>query len=198
MATNWVDRRPTYPNRYKVTKSDGSIEYITLERADEPTVEGTPINAENLNALEKGAAAGLVAMPKAGGEFTGAIKVASPLKLAGVNYPAIDIYKSSVDNRVASIAYDSVIRKFYFTSYATDMDNAGSRYPTKYFLPAAPQGLTAEKSCNIMTSEGGTFTGNVKAHETERTDRGLFNEETRKGSTTGTAQSVKYFINVID
>lgn len=73
MATNWVDRRPTYPNRYKVTKSDGSIEYITLERADEPTVIGTPINAENMNALEKGATAGLAAMPKAGGEFTGTV-----------------------------------------------------------------------------------------------------------------------------
>lgn len=70
MATNWQDRVPTYPNRYKVTKEDGSIEYITLERADEPTVEGTPINAANLNALEAGAAAGLAAMPKTGGEFT--------------------------------------------------------------------------------------------------------------------------------
>lgn len=39
-----VDRVPTYPNRIKITKSDGSSEYVTWERADEPTVEGTPIN----------------------------------------------------------------------------------------------------------------------------------------------------------
>ena len=41
---NVVDRVPTYPNRIKVTKSDGTSEYVTWERADEPTVQGTPIN----------------------------------------------------------------------------------------------------------------------------------------------------------
>lgn len=40
-----VDRVPTYPGRVKITKeSDGTFEYVTWERADEPTVEGTPIN----------------------------------------------------------------------------------------------------------------------------------------------------------
>ena len=91
MATNWQDRRPTYPNRYKVTMEDGSVQYITLERADEPTVEGTPINAENLNALEQTASeakalaetaktdVGSVldkannAMPKSGGTFSGTV-----------------------------------------------------------------------------------------------------------------------------
>ncbi len=41
---NVVDRVPTYPNRVKITKSDGSSELVTWERADAPTVEGTPIN----------------------------------------------------------------------------------------------------------------------------------------------------------
>lgn len=39
-----VDRVPTYPNRVKITKSNGTSEYVTWERADEPTVPGTPIN----------------------------------------------------------------------------------------------------------------------------------------------------------
>lgn len=39
-----VDRVPTYPNRVKITKSNGTSEYVTWERADEPTVQGTPIN----------------------------------------------------------------------------------------------------------------------------------------------------------
>lgn len=39
-----VDRVPTYPNRVKITKSNGTSEYVTWERADEPKVEGTPIN----------------------------------------------------------------------------------------------------------------------------------------------------------
>lgn len=41
---NVVDRVPTYPNRVKITKSNGTSEYVTWERADEPTVPGTPIN----------------------------------------------------------------------------------------------------------------------------------------------------------
>ena len=41
---NVVDRVPTYPNRVKITKTDGTSEYVTWERADEPTVPGTPIN----------------------------------------------------------------------------------------------------------------------------------------------------------
>lgn len=48
----FVDRKPTRPNRYKVTPENGGAPYyVTLERADEPTVEGTPLNAASLNAL---------------------------------------------------------------------------------------------------------------------------------------------------
>ena len=59
MAVNWVDRVPTYPNRMKITPETGSPYYATVERADSPTVEGTPVNAANLNAMQS--AAGLSA-----------------------------------------------------------------------------------------------------------------------------------------
>lgn len=46
----FVDRRPTRPNRYKVTPENGAEPYyITLERADEPTEVGTALNAAMLN-----------------------------------------------------------------------------------------------------------------------------------------------------
>lgn len=38
------DRVSTYPGRVKLTRANGSSEYVTLERADAPTQEGTPIN----------------------------------------------------------------------------------------------------------------------------------------------------------
>lgn len=38
------DRVSTYPGRVKLTKTNGTSEYVTLERADVPTQEGTPIN----------------------------------------------------------------------------------------------------------------------------------------------------------
>lgn len=48
----FIDRKPTRPNRYKVTpEGGGEAFYVTLERADEPTVEGTPLNATILNSL---------------------------------------------------------------------------------------------------------------------------------------------------
>ena len=51
MAERFEDRQPLYPNRYKVTRSDGTVEYITLERADEPTVVGTPLSATVFNGI---------------------------------------------------------------------------------------------------------------------------------------------------
>lgn len=46
----FVDRKPTRPNRYLVTPENGDAPYyITLTRADEPTEEGSALNAEMLN-----------------------------------------------------------------------------------------------------------------------------------------------------
>jgi hypothetical protein len=46
-----VDRVPSQPNRFKITKADGTSEYVTLERADEPMQVGTPINKELLDKM---------------------------------------------------------------------------------------------------------------------------------------------------
>ena len=45
------DRVAKYPGRWTIVKSDGTSEVVTLVRNDEPTVEGTPINAATLNEL---------------------------------------------------------------------------------------------------------------------------------------------------
>lgn len=42
------DRVPTQPNRVKITHEDGTTEYVTWERADEPTQEGTALNKATL------------------------------------------------------------------------------------------------------------------------------------------------------
>ena len=44
------DRVPKYPGRVKITRSDGTSEYATIERADEPVSgnEGTPLNKATL------------------------------------------------------------------------------------------------------------------------------------------------------
>lgn len=48
---HFVDREAKHPNRWTIIKADGSSEVVTLVRNDEPIVEGTPMNAETLNAL---------------------------------------------------------------------------------------------------------------------------------------------------
>ena len=45
------DRVAKYPGRWTMVKSDGTSEVVILVRNDEPTVEGTPINAATLNEL---------------------------------------------------------------------------------------------------------------------------------------------------
>lgn len=49
MGITFQDRVSTYPNRYRLKKSDGTSEYVTLERADSPTQVGTPLNAATFN-----------------------------------------------------------------------------------------------------------------------------------------------------
>lgn len=53
MAINWVDRVATHPGRVQLTPVQGQTNIYDMERADEPTVAGTPINAANLNAMQK-------------------------------------------------------------------------------------------------------------------------------------------------
>ena len=48
---HFVDRKAKYPGRWTMMKSDGTSEIITLIRNDEPVVDGTPMNANTLNAL---------------------------------------------------------------------------------------------------------------------------------------------------
>ena len=51
MALAFQDRVPQKPGRVKITPETGESYYATMERADEPIVEGTPLNAKNLNEL---------------------------------------------------------------------------------------------------------------------------------------------------
>lgn len=44
----FVDRIPTLPNRKKITHADSSVEYATIEYADEPVETGTPLNRATL------------------------------------------------------------------------------------------------------------------------------------------------------
>lgn len=43
---DFMDRQPTKAGRRKLTYADGTSEFVTVEMADDPTREGTPLNRE--------------------------------------------------------------------------------------------------------------------------------------------------------
>lgn len=47
------DRISAYPGRYTMTDENGKVSYVVMERADEPTQEGTPLNAETFNKMQE-------------------------------------------------------------------------------------------------------------------------------------------------
>ena len=50
----FTDRQPASgkENRYKLTKSDGSFEYVKLERADDANPIGTPLNKQTFENMQ--------------------------------------------------------------------------------------------------------------------------------------------------
>ena len=49
---DFVDRIPLSPGRRKITREDGTSEYVTMELADEPTRIGTELNRKAFMALQ--------------------------------------------------------------------------------------------------------------------------------------------------
>lgn len=76
MAIEFIDRVPTYANRVKITPENGTPYYATMERADSPVENGTPLNAETFNAMQSELNTRIDgSMPKSGGVFTGAVSM---------------------------------------------------------------------------------------------------------------------------
>ena len=66
---NFVDRIPTQTGRRKITHADGTVEYVIVEMADNPTVVGTPLNRAAFMALQ-GFEATTTSISKANGVTT--------------------------------------------------------------------------------------------------------------------------------
>ena len=49
---NFEDRISAYPGRYKMTDENGNTSYVMLSRADDPVVEGTPLNASSFAQMQ--------------------------------------------------------------------------------------------------------------------------------------------------
>ena len=49
----FVDRASTYKGRKTITYEDGTQQTVTIENADEPVADGTPINRETFMAIQE-------------------------------------------------------------------------------------------------------------------------------------------------
>ena len=115
MAINFVDRKSAKPNRYKVTTESGETFFAVLERADEPIIDGTPLNAETLNAIQG----------KARVLYTGTIIA----PYGGVSVPDISKYICLIVRTLKSEAYSSII---VFRDTTTDSAFTGWGYVVPY------------------------------------------------------------------
>ena len=130
MAFNYKDRQSNRPNRYKVTPDSGTEYFVTLERADEPTELGTPINAENLNK----------ALDKTGDTMSGS------LNMRGGSYPTIYFTPPGGVGDSAVEGGDRVI-----SLHARDAQ--GISAPRRQLAVYAPNARTVSESVRLIDTD---------------------------------------------
>lgn len=107
------DRVSTYPGRMKLTRANGTVEYVTLERADAPTQEGTPINKALFDSIEADIAD---KFSKLGGSINGNMTVQNAA-------PGVEFWDPEADSR-SRIYKDANTSSDYGTCVA-DIDKNG-------------------------------------------------------------------------
>ena len=107
------DRVSTYPGRVKLTKTNGSSEYVTLERADAPTQEGTPINRELFESIKADLND---KFPKLGGSLNGSVTIQNTA-------PQLELWDPEADSR-SRMYKDASASNDYGTCVA-DIDKNG-------------------------------------------------------------------------
>lgn len=107
------DRVPTYPGRIKLTRPNGSSEYVTLERADAPTQEGTPINKALFDSIKADLDD---KFPKLGGSINGNIAVQNTA-------PQVELWDPEADAR--SRFYKDATASNDYGTCVSDIDKNG-------------------------------------------------------------------------
>lgn len=110
------DRVAKYPGRWTMVKSDGTPEIVTLIRNDEPTKEGTPINASTLNELSTVAGAinakeeAVSAASSANSAATSAVKSAQSASVDATNARnSAASAKAEADRAAAIVSTDKTL-----------------------------------------------------------------------------------------
>ena len=108
------DRVSTYPGRVKLTKANGSSEYVTLERADAPTQEGTPINKALFDSIEADLADKFSVL---GGYINGNLGIQN-------THPQVELFDPEYDGRTR--LYKDVSSNADYGTMLSDIDATGN------------------------------------------------------------------------
>lgn len=109
------DRVPTYPGRVKLTRSNGTSEYVTMERADSPTQEGTPVNKALFDSIRDDLA---VKVSKLGDSMNGTLVIQNTA-------PMLELFDPEADAR-SRVYKDATTATDYGTCIADIDKNAGT------------------------------------------------------------------------
>lgn len=160
-----VDRVPTYPNRIKLIKSNGTSEYVTWERADEPIVEGTPIN----RALFESIATDIgmtgdrtVFVSPAGSDNLGEGTAANPF---GTIQRAVDSLPKNLNGKniiinLATGSYNERVNIKNFTSGTITINGVSGAGVTITGL-SVENALVLVDAINLNVGNGGIFVGSM-------------------------------------
>lgn len=107
------DRVPTYPGRVKLTRANGTSEYVTLERADAPTQEGTPINKALFDSIKADLADKISVL---GGSMNGNLVIQNTA-------PGLELFDPEYDGRTR--LYKDVSSNADYGTMLTDIDATG-------------------------------------------------------------------------
>ena len=107
------DRVPTYPGRVKLIRADGTSEYVTLERADAPTQEGTPINKVLFDSIENDIAG---KVSRLGDTMNGNLTIQNTA-------PQVELFDPEYDGRTR--LYKDVSSNADYGSMVADIDATG-------------------------------------------------------------------------
>lgn len=151
------DRVPTYPGRIKLSPVEGQPDKFTMERADEPIEEGTPINKAAFDSIIQSRLTGRFYEPTVmqikGETLTTTV---NPIPTSGWT----DVTKTGAKNN----GYELVTTPTYSNNYPDKaVDGDGSTYfysaeaTRPYFIIKLPEPITVKKIITkVMIGGGGT------------------------------------------
>lgn len=169
---NIVDRVPTKPGQIKLTPVSGSPDLFTMTRADEPTVEGTPIDKATLDSIIKSRLTGRYYLPTVTTETitSQAGITANPVPIASWTYQPGGIIASSGSWQLES---SSVLEAGY---------NAGNIFDGN---DATQWQSASETSSWVKVTMGSHI--KIKKFRVNVTDHGKFSALQMQGSNNGTS-----------